>query len=298
MDFKSLSYFVCAAETLNFTQAARNCNISQTAMSLSIAKMEKELGFQLFERNSRVMRLTPAGRDFFEWARQTMHSYERTVQTEMNIASGYSGVVKIASASCFDALWLISQLQPFRKRFSDVRIEHRIVDPKLLLGALRGKDIDAVVSPPCQYMGCEDLELQDIAHFPMILVTGRNHPLTKYGVVPKNLLERQHCIILTYQNSARAEAYFNLSLEKNGIRFRDMRQMNHLDEILISLIDSDSVAFLPAFVSGYLNNFCVARTVEDCDMQIKFTFCRLKSNKNPTLNALQLALQQSYARNG
>ena len=75
MDFKSLSYFVQAAETLNFTQAAKTCGISQTAISLSIAKMEKELGFQLFERTNRSMRLTPAGRDFFVWARQTMDVY-------------------------------------------------------------------------------------------------------------------------------------------------------------------------------------------------------------------------------
>ena len=49
MDMKSLNYFVHAAETLNFTKAAKECYISQTAISLSIAKMEEELGFMLFD---------------------------------------------------------------------------------------------------------------------------------------------------------------------------------------------------------------------------------------------------------
>lgn len=62
MDMKSLNYFVHAAETLNFTKAAKECYISQTAISLSIAKMEEELGFMLFDRNNRSIRLTPAGR--------------------------------------------------------------------------------------------------------------------------------------------------------------------------------------------------------------------------------------------
>ena len=68
MDFKCLNYFIRSAETLNFTKAAKICGVSQTAISLAIVKMEEDLGFQLFERNNRSMRLTPAGRDFYEWA--------------------------------------------------------------------------------------------------------------------------------------------------------------------------------------------------------------------------------------
>ena len=65
MDIRGLQYFISAAECLNFTRAARECYITQTAMSLHIAKMEKELGFQLFSRKNHVVKLTPAGKDFY-----------------------------------------------------------------------------------------------------------------------------------------------------------------------------------------------------------------------------------------
>ncbi|MDR2771118.1 MAG: LysR family transcriptional regulator, partial [Clostridiales Family XIII bacterium] len=51
MDIKGLQYFIAAAERLNFTTAAKECYITQTAMSLHISKMEDELGFKLFNRN-------------------------------------------------------------------------------------------------------------------------------------------------------------------------------------------------------------------------------------------------------
>lgn len=298
MDFKCLNYFIRSAETLNFTKAAKICGVSQTAISLAIVKMEEDLGFKLFDRNNRSMRLTPAGRDFYEWARKTMHGYEKTVEAGKNIASGYTGIIKIGSSSCFDALWFISQLQPFRKTFANVHIEQRIMEPPSLLVALHNKDIDAVVSPPCQYMGCSDIAMQDIACFHMVLIVGKNHPLAKYDTVPKELLRQQDCIILTYQGMPRAEAFFNRSRSKSGINFKSIRQMNHLEEILLALIDSDSVAFLPAFISDYLNSFSVALPITDCDMNMLFSFCYLKTNKNPTLGALNLALQRSYAING
>lgn len=64
MDIRGLKYFISAAECLNFTRAAKECFITQTAMSQHIANMEKELGFQLFRRNNRNVELTTAGRDF------------------------------------------------------------------------------------------------------------------------------------------------------------------------------------------------------------------------------------------
>lgn len=296
MDLKSLNYFVQAAETLNFTKAAKNCYISQTAISLSIAKMEDELGFQLFERNNRSMRLTPAGRDFYEWSKQTLHSYEKAVETGQNIANGYTGMIKIGFSSTFEALWFIPQLQAFRKRFADVHMEQLITDAPNLLTALQNKDIDAIVSPPYDYLGNKNLSIQDIAQFPMILVLGKHHPLTKLEKIPVPMLREQSCVILTYQGMPQAESHFTQMCHDHDIHFKELRQMNHLEEILLYLINNNAVAFLPGFIANYLNDFVVARPLSNCNMRLAFSFTHLKSNKNPALSALDLALQQNYAK--
>ena len=69
MNIHSLQYFCSVAKHLNFSKAAEECHIAQTAMSRSIAAMEDELGFRLFDRrkppkswNSIISLSSPAGR--------------------------------------------------------------------------------------------------------------------------------------------------------------------------------------------------------------------------------------------
>lgn len=61
MDLRHLRYFLAVAETRNFTQAAANCYVAQSALSQQIARLEKDVGAQLFSRTSRSVRLTAAG---------------------------------------------------------------------------------------------------------------------------------------------------------------------------------------------------------------------------------------------
>ena len=62
MNLKQIRYALAVAEELNFTRAAQRCHTVQSALSHQIAKLEEELGCTLFERTSRRVRLTPAGR--------------------------------------------------------------------------------------------------------------------------------------------------------------------------------------------------------------------------------------------
>ena len=295
MDMKSLNYFVHAAETLNFTKAAKECYISQTAISLSIAKMEEELGFMLFDRNNRSIRLTPAGRDFYEWACRTLHSYDQAVQSGRNIASGQTGMIRIGFSSTFEGLWFIPYMQEFRKRLSDVHMEQRIMEPDILVDALRNRDIDAVVAPPCEYLDDKSITVQHLAHFPMILVMNKKHPLAKYDQVPTDTLHQQIGIVLNYQNAPKGSRHFLESCQQYGVHFKELRQLERLEVILLHLIDSFDVAFLPAIVANYLNDFLIARPLRGCDMRLTFSFCYLKSSRNPSLHALGMELQQKYA---
>ena len=57
-----MRYVVAVAETRSFTRAAERCLVVQSALSHQIARLEMDLGAKLFERTSRRVRLTPAGR--------------------------------------------------------------------------------------------------------------------------------------------------------------------------------------------------------------------------------------------
>lgn len=70
IDRYQLRYFLAVADHGNFTRAAHACNVSQPTLSVGIGKLEAALGTRLFQRNSRRVRLTPAGASFLVHARR------------------------------------------------------------------------------------------------------------------------------------------------------------------------------------------------------------------------------------
>ena len=72
VDFTQLKYFAKLAEVLSFTEAAKQLFITQSTLSQSIAKMEHELGVQLFDRIGHRLYLNEAGKLFFPNAVETI----------------------------------------------------------------------------------------------------------------------------------------------------------------------------------------------------------------------------------
>ena len=66
MTIDRLYCFVTAVKHMNFTRAAAELHMAQTAMSRQIAMLENELGCRLFDRSNRTIQLTPAGKCFFD----------------------------------------------------------------------------------------------------------------------------------------------------------------------------------------------------------------------------------------
>jgi len=72
MELRHLTYFVAVAETENFTRAAAQCFVAQSALSQQVARLETEVGALLFARNSRSVRLTEAGEVLLPLARRIL----------------------------------------------------------------------------------------------------------------------------------------------------------------------------------------------------------------------------------
>lgn len=78
LDLRALRYFVAAAEELHFTRAAARLFIAQQALSRDIARLERELGTQLFVRTTRRVALTPAGERLLVRARELLALHDAT----------------------------------------------------------------------------------------------------------------------------------------------------------------------------------------------------------------------------
>ena len=111
LDVRHLYSVVILAEELNFTRAAHRLHITQSALSRQITELEKQHGFQLFNRDrKRAAQLTEAGRAFVEEARSALLHADRAIHLARAAHNGYDNVLLVGHAPHADPAWISTLL--------------------------------------------------------------------------------------------------------------------------------------------------------------------------------------------
>lgn len=122
MDINQLKYFISAAQTLNFSEAARRNGISQPTISHNIGELEKQLGAKLFERSRREVSITPAGRELLPRAVEIVEIAEKAAFRIKQMEDGRQGHLSIAALTTSSAM--VSRcLAEFAKRWPDIMVD-------------------------------------------------------------------------------------------------------------------------------------------------------------------------------
>lgn len=119
----SIELFCFAAELGNFTSAANAAGVTPAAVSRSISRLEERLGVRLFVRTTRQIRLTEAGRVYFDQCRQALG---QLVDAEREITGGQttpSGLLRISMPTTYGHYRVLPLLAEFRERYPDVKVE-------------------------------------------------------------------------------------------------------------------------------------------------------------------------------
>ena len=172
-----MRYVVAVAETSNFTRAAEQCLVVQSALSHQIARLERELGARLFDRTSRRVRLTPAGEAFLPAARQALDAADRA-RAEVAAAAGeIRGRLAIGAIPTVTAVDLPAALKRFHLRYREVRISLRSGSSDELTERVRQGTLDAAflgLPPSVRPNGVRGHEL---ARGDLVAMVAPGHPL-------------------------------------------------------------------------------------------------------------------------
>ena len=95
MELRHLRYFVAIGEEENYRRAAQRLNVAQTALSTQIQDLEAELGFKLFDRLPRGVKLSVAGKLFLEDARRILQQVSEAAARAARVARGQSGTLRV-----------------------------------------------------------------------------------------------------------------------------------------------------------------------------------------------------------
>lgn len=122
MELRHLRYFVVLAEELHFGRAARRLAISQPPLSVAIRQLEESVGARLFERNSKEVRLTPAGSSLRESARRLLRQAEEAALEARDVSQGSAGRLRIGFVGAMLYRGLPQALVRFQAAHPAVRI--------------------------------------------------------------------------------------------------------------------------------------------------------------------------------
>lgn len=122
MNLRRIRHFVVLAETLNFRRAAERLNMAQPPLSVSIHKLEAELGVRLFERISSGVTLSVAGASLLPEARRLLAQGAELTRLARGAADGTGGQLRIgfAGSAIYELLPML--LPRFRAQYPDVEL--------------------------------------------------------------------------------------------------------------------------------------------------------------------------------
>lgn len=122
MELRHLRYFSVLADELHFGRAAQRLAISQPPLSVAIRQLEESVGAQLFERNSKTVRLTPAGQALRASARRLLRQAEEAAVEARGVAAGSAGQLRVGFVGAMLYRGLPQALRAFQASHPRVRV--------------------------------------------------------------------------------------------------------------------------------------------------------------------------------
>ena len=120
MEIKDMRAFYAIVEEGNISHAAQRLDLAQPALSRQMKRLEAGLGVQLFERGSRRIRLTDAGRVLYSRVEHILGMVDGTVREITEIGSGVAGSVRLGTITTSGAMLLPELIAEFHRRYPDV----------------------------------------------------------------------------------------------------------------------------------------------------------------------------------
>ena len=179
MELRHLRYFVGVAEEQHFGRAAERLRVAQPSLSRQIQDLESEMGFLLFDRLPRGVRLSAAGKLFLNDARRILQDVDEAKRRAERIALGKAGTLRIgiATAVAWHGL-VVDSFREFRRRQPDAELElHHLLSVHQVEGILSGRLDAGFVANLTPWH--KDLAHWEFAQDRMLLAVPKGHHLTK-----------------------------------------------------------------------------------------------------------------------
>lgn len=174
---RQLEAFVTVAELRSFAATAERVALTPSAVSQLVSELEEALGFKLFERSTRRVDITSAGREFLASAESVLKHLRMAQAAASDVRNRAAGIVRIAAPLVVASVILPKAIKAYTQTRPKVRIHIRDVPVEKIVDAVAGGDADLALGPD---RACgEDVVRTQLFESPWVLWCAPTHPLAQ-----------------------------------------------------------------------------------------------------------------------
>ena len=196
MEFRQLRHFLAVFEGGSYANAARELDLTQQAISASVAKLEENLGATLFDRDKMGARPTEAAQRLVSYARCLLQDSARAVEEINAFVTGHVGEVHVGVAYIPEKGAMSRALRTFQNSRKDVVLHLRSGLLSDLQAQLEQGDLDFIVGVPRDFISQNPkIHLEDLFETIVRVACARSHPLAEKDNVTLEDISRSSWIL-------------------------------------------------------------------------------------------------------
>ncbi|MBU6223562.1 MAG: LysR family transcriptional regulator [Burkholderiales bacterium] len=240
-DFVSIRLAVLCAQTENLTTAARACHLVLPAASRRIRELELSIGSQLFERHSRGLKVTPAGRVFMRRGLSLLQEMDATLKELIDLQQGVVRHIQLFAGSAAISQFLPPLIAKYSTSHPELQIDLEEQASEQVILALRDGRADLGVF--VEGTNSEGLDVESFRTDELVLIFPQGHALTgKKPIAFADTLDEQWISL----NPGAAMLQQQLSAASGlGKRLKLRMQVNSFDAVSHMVSSGLGIALLP-----------------------------------------------------
>jgi DNA-binding transcriptional LysR family regulator len=244
-DLEGLAVFARVAELRSFARAAGELRLSKATVSKAVSRLERRLGTRLFNRTSRRLALTEAGRTLTIRAAAMLTEAEAAEQEALSQSHAPRGRVRLAAPMSFGVLFVAPHLPEFFRLYPDISIDLHLDDAQI---DLIGDGFDAAIRIGA--LADSAMMARRLCAMPLHLVAAPGYIKAHGRPAHPMELARHNALTYSYQLTADTWQFRKRSGETAAVRPTGLLRVNNGEAMLPSLIAGVGVGILPDFIVG------------------------------------------------
>jgi DNA-binding transcriptional LysR family regulator len=297
LDLRRIRHFVVLAETLNYRKASQLLHMTQPPLTVSIQKLEAELGIRLFERDAKGVQLTRSGEAALADARQILHHADSFAEMASLAETGMAGLLRIGFTGSATYGILQRLIPRFRAEHPRVELLLREGSSMSIVRALASGEIDAGMlwTPVLNPMGAEFQILQrDV----LVAALPRSHPLAARAELRLSDLAGESFIMYDSAQAEGMRSVCMMACQRAGFVPRVAQEAIQVKTVLALAETGLGIALVPSMMQQVASQDIVYRPLADLSNEalIAFALAYRPQPAHPTVAGLRRLAAAEFAQ--